>query len=99
MNTCEKIEKDIDITLKIYGSPMEVGDHPETDESDLLPPDEITKYQMLVGCAQWDVSIGRYDIQYATNQWLSTLAAHEQRAAEMIVQLEEMVRKYVGNYP
>ena len=39
------------------------------------------------------------DIQYATNQWLSTLAAHEQRAAEMIVQLEEMVHKYAGNYP
>jgi DNA-binding transcriptional MerR regulator len=34
------------------------------------------------------------DIQYATNQWLSTLATHEERAAEMIAQLEAMVQKY-----
>lgn len=34
------------------------------------------------------------DIQYATNQWLSTLTTHEQRAAEMIAQLEVMVQKY-----
>jgi DNA-binding transcriptional MerR regulator len=36
------------------------------------------------------------DIQYATNQWLSTLATHEQRAANMIAQLEVMVEKH-GN--
>jgi DNA-binding transcriptional MerR regulator len=34
------------------------------------------------------------DIQYVTNQWLSTLAAHEHRASEMIGQLEAMVSKY-----
>lgn len=34
------------------------------------------------------------DIQYATNQWLSTLATHEQRASEMIEMLEVMVKKY-----
>jgi DNA-binding transcriptional MerR regulator len=34
------------------------------------------------------------DIQYATDQWLSTLSTHEQRAAEMITQLEMMVQKY-----
>jgi len=36
------------------------------------------------------------DIQYATNQWLSTLEIHEQRAANMIQILEEMVKKH-GN--
>ena len=51
-NTCEKIESLFDIKLKNYGSPMETGDHPEVDESDLLDPEETTKYQMLVGCAQ-----------------------------------------------
>jgi hypothetical protein len=66
-NTCEKIEKLFEIKLKNYGSPMETGDHPEIDESDLLDPEEITKYQMLVGCAQWAVSLGRYNIQFATN--------------------------------
>ena len=65
-NICEKLEKLLDCTFKNYGSPMEVGDHPETDESDLLPPDYVSIYQMLIGCAQWAVIIGRFDIQYAT---------------------------------
>ena len=46
---------------------METGDHPEVDESDFLAPQEIPKYQMIVGCAQWAVTLGRFDIQYATN--------------------------------
>ena len=46
---------------------METGDHPEVDDSDLLPPDDIAIYQMLIGSAQWAVTLGRVDIQYATN--------------------------------
>ena len=41
--------------------------HPEIDESDLLNPQNIKIYQMLIGCAQWAVTLGRFDIQYATN--------------------------------
>lgn len=34
------------------------------------------------------------DIQYATNQWLSTLAHHEKRAANLVAQIEMMVHKH-----
>ena len=64
--TC-KIELLLEVTLKNYGSPMEAGDHPEVDETDLLVGDEIAKYQMLIGCAQWAVTLGHFDVQYATN--------------------------------
>ncbi len=57
----------MEVKLKNFGSPMEVGDHPETDESDFLPSVEIPIYQMLIGCAQWAIALGRFDIQYATN--------------------------------
>jgi hypothetical protein len=33
------------------------------------------------------------DIHYATDRWLSTLAAQEQRAQDVIVQLETMIGK------
>ena len=33
---CNKIEKLLDVHLKNYGSPREAGDHPETDETDIL---------------------------------------------------------------
>ena len=66
-NVTDRIEKVMECTLKNYGSPMETGDHPEMDESDLLLATEIPIYQMLLGCAQWAVTLGRFDIQYATN--------------------------------
>jgi hypothetical protein len=63
----EKIESLLESKLKCYGSPLEPGDHPEMDESDLLGEEDIAKYQMLCGCAQWAVSLGRFDVQYAVN--------------------------------
>ena len=64
---CDRIEKLLEVKLKSYGSPLIKDDHPEADTTDFLVGDEITKYQMLVGCAQWAVTLGRYDIQYAVN--------------------------------
>ena len=62
-----QIEKLLECELKNYGSPMEVDDHPELDESEELFGNDITIYQMLLGCAQWAVMLGRFDVQYATN--------------------------------
>ena len=39
-------------------SPLEKGDHPECDTTDLLDPDGVTQYQSLVGQLQWAVSLG-----------------------------------------
>jgi hypothetical protein len=66
-NTIARIEKLLDTVLKAYNSPLEAGDHPELDDTDLLYGEDISIYQMLIGCAQWAVTLGRYDIQYATN--------------------------------
>ena len=53
--------------MKNTGSPLDAGDHSEMDDTDLLVPGEIPIYQMMIGCLQWAVTLGRYDIQYATN--------------------------------
>ena len=66
-NTTDKIEKLLGVKLKNYGSPMETGDHPEVDDTDFLDGKNITIYQMMLGCAQWAITLGRYDVQYATN--------------------------------
>ena len=46
-------------------SPLERGDHPELDTSELLDSEGITIYQSLIGALQWAVSIGRFDIHTA----------------------------------
>ena len=67
------IEKMVDTYKKYFGenpkqnvtSPLERGDHPELDTSELIDSKGITIYQSLIGALQWAVSIGRFDIQTA----------------------------------
>ena len=66
-NVVARIEGLLGITLKNYGSPMVTGYHSEIDESEQLDQEHIKIYQTMIGCAQWAVTLGRYDIQYATN--------------------------------
>ena len=46
-------------------SPLERGDHPESDTSDYLDATGIQQYQSLIGSLQWAVSLGRLDITTA----------------------------------
>ena len=48
-----------------YSSPLDKGDHPELDDSEFLPAEEIRIYQSLIGALQWAVSLGRIDITTA----------------------------------
>ena len=48
-----------------YSSPLEKGDHPELDDSELLDQSGIAKYQSLIGSLQWAISLGRLDITTA----------------------------------
>ena len=48
-----------------YSSPLEKGDHPELDTTELLGPDSIVVYHSMIGALQWLISIGRLDIHSA----------------------------------
>jgi hypothetical protein len=49
---------------KVY-SPLENGDHPEMDVSELLEPDDVTKYQYIIGSLQWAILLGRFNVATA----------------------------------
>jgi hypothetical protein len=42
-------------------SPMEKGDSPEIDQSEVLGTDGVLLYQSLIGALQWAVTLGRFD--------------------------------------
>ncbi len=69
-------------------SPLEKGDHPELDTSDLLDEKGIQDYQSLIGSLQWVVSIGRFDVMTA----VMTLSSF--RAAPRKGHLERVKRIY-----
>jgi hypothetical protein len=48
-----------------YQSPLEKGDRPELDDSALLEPDDVTKYQSVIGSLQWAISLGRLAVATA----------------------------------
>ena len=67
------IDRTVDEYRRLYGenpsrkcnSPLEKGDHPELDESELLDDDGIHQYQSLIGSLQWAISLGRFDVATA----------------------------------
>ena len=60
------IDRMIDNYTRIFGkrpatnvsSPLEHGDHPELDDSELLDEEGIQIYQSLIGSLQWSISLG-----------------------------------------
>jgi hypothetical protein len=50
---------------KVCSSPLVHGDTPELDTSALLEPEDIKKYQSVIGALQWCVTLGRFDIACA----------------------------------
>jgi hypothetical protein len=50
---------------KEYASPLEKGDHPELDTSELCTTEQIAQYQSMIRSLQWIVTIGRFDVHTA----------------------------------
>jgi hypothetical protein len=44
-----------------YSSPLEKGDHPETNDTEFLDPIGTQQYQSLIRALQWSVSIGWFE--------------------------------------
>ena len=55
----------MDGTIWPHRTPLPERCQPELDQSNLLQEAGIRKYQMLIGMAQWAVTIGRLDIAFA----------------------------------
>jgi hypothetical protein len=47
--------------------PMQENDHPELDESPILDDQRATLYGGIVCWLNWMVTLGQFDIMYATN--------------------------------
>jgi hypothetical protein len=91
-----KLEADpsIDGELHPHKVPLPAGCHPELDESPLLDADGVSKYQMLIGMAQWACTIGCLDIAFAVSS-LSHFSASPRRGhLELAVYLFGYLKKY-----
>ena len=62
-----KFEQLFNVTLRGIKTPMDKNYHPEIDASPLLGPEDASKYCSVLGALNWVVTLGRFDIQYATS--------------------------------
>jgi hypothetical protein len=58
-------KKSFSIKPKEFASPLEKGDHPELDMSELDTTEQVAHYQSMIGSLHWTVTIGRFDIHTA----------------------------------
>ena len=87
-------DPDLDVELWTQGTPLPEGCHPELDDSDLLPELGIRKYQMLIGMAQWAVTIGRLDIAFAVSSLSRFSAAPREHHLELACYLFGYLKKH-----
>ena len=66
-NVIPKLEGLIGKTIATYSSPMLTDYHPELDDSDMLSQEDASKYRSFIGSLNWAITLGRFDVQYATN--------------------------------
>ena len=85
MHPRKYIDRMVDAYVRMFGkkpntsvmSPLEKGDHPKCDTTELLEPEGVTQYQSLIGQTQWAVTLGRIDI--ATAMTMSSFRAAPRR--------------------
>ena len=81
-NSMSRLESMLSKTFPTYKTPMSEVTHPELDESPLLNAADHAKFRSIVGCANWLITLGRFDIAYATNQY--SRFAHAPRQGHLL---------------
>ena len=66
-NVIPKFEGLFDKELKPVKTPMSEGYHPEIDDTPPCTDDDSAKYRSIIGCCNWIIVLGRFDIAYATS--------------------------------
>ena len=91
----ENYERLFNSKPKEYSSPIDHDAKPEIDTSKELEADDIIIYQSLVGCLQWLITLGRFDIMAAV------MSLSRFRPAPRIGHMEHVQRVfgYLKKYP
>ena len=68
-NSIDRLEHMIGTEFALQKTPMSDLAHPELDDTPLLDAVQHSKFRSLVGCANWLITLGRFDIAYAVNSY------------------------------
>ena len=63
-NVCDNIETLFETNIRNYRSNLLEQYRSEMKTSKLLVGDDIYKYRSIIGCLNWDVTLGKFDVNY-----------------------------------
>ena len=90
-----KLEQMMDAeSFPTFRFPMTGGSHPELDDSPMLNALEHSKFRSLIGCANWLVTLGRFDIAYSVNAFSRFSMAPRQGHLTGIIRVFGYLKKY-----
>ncbi len=89
-----KLETMMNKTFSTKNSPMSDLYHPETDDSPLLNKEDHSKFRSLIGCANWLITLGRFDINYAVNTLSRFSMAPRQGHLEAMIRVFGYLKKF-----
>jgi hypothetical protein len=93
-NVVSKFEKIFECEFKEAKSPMEASYHPESDATDLCGPKDASLYRGLIGSANWMITLGRFDIHYATGALARFSMAPRQGHIKAMLRVFGYLKKY-----
>ena len=94
-SSTKKLEDLVGKQFPKHVTPMLEGYHPELDDSPLLDAITATKYRAILGSANWCVTLGRFDVAYATN----TLARYSMAPREGHYKQAQRIFGYLSSPP
>ena len=65
-NVVQKFEEMFNAELRTFKTPMSDTCHPELDDSPVLDTKDASRFRAIIGSANWAITLGRLDINYAT---------------------------------
>ena len=80
--------------FSLHNSPMPDGAHPELDDGPMLNALDHSKFRSLIGCANWLVTIGRFDIAHSVNAFSRFSMALRQGHLDGIMRVFGYLRKW-----
>ena len=89
-----KLETMMNTTFSEKKSPMSELYHPETDDSPLVNKEDQSKFRSLIGCANWLITLGRFDINYAVNTLSRFSMAPRQGHLDAMIRVFGYLKKF-----
>ena len=94
-NIIPKFKRLFDRMFKAIKTAMDEAYHPEIDDSPLLEDDDASKCRSIIGSMNWLITLGHFDVNYATN----TLSRFAMAPREGHLKAALSLLSYVKTFP